>query len=619
MSPIHRPAAVIRRFALASVALAVASLSSHAQAQSGEGAREVVVTGTRTPQRIDQALAETTVIDRAQIEAAGGRTLAEVLSREAGVQIDSNGGLGKSASVRLRGLEARHTLLLIDGVRYGSATLGTAVWENIPLDAIERIEIVRGPLSGLYGSNAVGGVVQIFTRRGRSGFTPSASIKAGSNRFAEAAAGARFGSGAFDGALHVGHLRNRGFSATNERVPFDNFNADDDGFRQSSVSANGGVKFGDWRAEASLLASRGKTQYDDGLGVDTRSALRSEVLGITVGGPVLGPWRTRVRLSRAADEYETLATASPFSDLGTIATVQKQLTWENTIDTPAGTVLALVERVQDKVGKPGVPYDVSERTITGVALGLNGRAGAHHWQANVRRDRNSQFGGQTSGALAYGLDFNETVRAGFSLGRSFVSPSFNQLYFPEFGNPDLLPEEGLYSEFNLQWRLGAVQARLAYFDNRIRGYIAGGPRPTNIPRARIDGFSASIDTTHGAWTWAASADVLNPRNDTEGSAAFGNKLPRRAANSARVAADWRGGAWTLGGTLAAFGDRFDDTANTTVVSGYAALDLRADWQFATDWRLGLSLNNALGKRYETVFGYNQPGREAFASLRWAPR
>lgn len=595
--------------------------SSTTQAQSaGEGsAQSLVVTGTRTPQRIDQALAEVTVIDRAQIEAAAGRTLPELLAREAGVQFSSNGGLGKSSSVSLRGLEARHTLLLIDGVRYGSATLGTPTFENLPVDAIERIEIVRGPLSGLYGSDAVGGVIQIFTRKGAAGFKPDAAATVGSHRYADAAAGLRFGAGDVDAAVRAQHVRQRGVSATNERVPFDSFNPDDDGFRQSSVSAHSAVVLGAWRAEASLLTSRGRNQYDDGLGADTRSALRSEVFAVNAGGPVVGDWRSSVRVARSRDEDNTLASASEFTPLGAITTVQNQLAWENTVSTPLGAALALAERVQQKVSRPGEPFAVSERIVNAVALGLNGQAGAHGWQANLRHDRSSQFGNQNTGALAYGLEIAPGVRVAASHGASFVAPSFNQLYFPEFGNPDLQPERGRQSEFSLRWRFDGGGARLAYFDNRIRGYISSGPQPTNIPRTRIDGISGSVDAAAGAWTLSTSFDLVNPINDSAGSPNFGKLLPRRASESARIAADWRGGAWTLGGTLAAHGGRFDDAANTNRLDGHAVLDLRADWRLAADWRLGLTLNNAFGKRYETALGYNQPGREAFVGLRWAPR
>jgi vitamin B12 transporter len=226
-----------------------------AWAQTAPAPETVVLTATRTPQRVDQALAQVTVIDRTRIEAASGRTLAELLASESGVQFWSNGGLGKAASVSLRGLESRHTLLLIDGVRYGSATLGTPSWENIPLDSIERIEIVRGPMSGLYGSDAVGGVIQVFTRRGQQGFNPDASAVVGSRGHGELAAGARFGTGVFDGTLRVQHLRTDGFSATHPGVPFGNHNPDDDGFEQTSINGRLGVRLGDWRVEATLLKS----------------------------------------------------------------------------------------------------------------------------------------------------------------------------------------------------------------------------------------------------------------------------------------------------------------------------------------------------------------------------
>jgi vitamin B12 transporter len=589
-----------------------------AQASTASPAETVVVTATRTPQRVDQALAQVTVIDRARIEAASGRTLAELLAGESGVQSWSNGGLGKNASVSLRGLESRHTLLLIDGVRYGSATLGTPSWDNIPLDAIERIEIVRGPMSGLYGSEAVGGVIQIFTRRGQQGFHPEFAAALGSRSYGELAAGARFGSGLVDGSLRLQHRRTDGFSATNPKLP-SNYNPDDDGFDQTSVNGRIGVRLGDWRADATLLKTEGTNHYDDGAGVDTRAALRTEVMSLQLAGPVTSAWRTSVRASRSRDDFETLASASAFSTLGTIGTTQTQFGWENQINTPLGTALVLAERVQQEVERPGTPFAVSERSVTGLALGINGEAGAHGWQANVRRDRNSQFGGQTTGSLGYGYELAPGLRATASFGTSFVAPSFNQLYFPGFGNPNLLPEEGRQREVGLVWRNGPVTSRVAYFDNRIRGYISGGPLPTNIPRVKVDGISASVDAVLGAWTLAGSIDSIQPINATEGTTNFGRILPRRVQDSGRLAVDWRGGGFTLGGSLQAFGERFDNANNSTRLGGFAMLDLRAEWAFARDWVLAAKLNNAGGKTYETVFGYNQPGREGFVTVRWAPR
>jgi vitamin B12 transporter len=625
MLPLSSP---FRASALALTALSCVLHSSQGTAQSvqsvtGRPDDVIVVTGARSPQRADQALADVTVIDRAALDAATGRSLTEVLANHAGIQAWSTGGLGKSAAVSIRGLESRHTLLLIDGVRYGSATLGTPSWENLPLDAIERIEVVRGPLSGLYGTDAVGGVVQIFLRRGREGWWPDAVAGIGSAGYGQAGAGLRFGQGAWDGALRLQHQRNKGFSASNARLPFGNFNEDKDGFSQSSVQAQLGLKLAAWRAEASLLKSSGRTGFDDGPGVDARSAVRTQLAALNLAGPVMPAWRTTLRVARSVDESQTLATASPFTDLGTYGTTQDQLSWENQVSTPLGQVLALAERVNQKVEKPAAAYEVSSRQLTGLGMGLNGAAGVHSWQVNARRDSNSQFGSRTTGTAAYGMDLVPGLRASVSWGTSFVVPSFNQLYFPSFGNPLLQPEEGRQQEVSLRWtRAGThsqTSARVSYSEHRIHGYISSGAQPTNIPRTRVDGISAQLDTRFGAWTFDGALDVLNPVNDTQGSANFGKLLPRRAQELARVGVNWQQGAYQLGGQLNAAGIRFEDAANTQALAGYATLDLRADWQVAREWSLGFKLNNVGNQRYETALGYNQPGREAYLTLRWAAR
>jgi vitamin B12 transporter len=596
-------------------------------------ADSIVITGTRTPTRVSQQLADVSVISRAQIDAATGRTLPELLAQQAGVQFWSNGGVGKVGSVSLRGLEARHTLLLVDGVRVGSATTGTPTWETVPLDSIERIEIVRGPLSGLYGSDAVGGVVQIFTRKGVPGLVANGSATVGSHRTAQLTAGVGAGQGPFDGALQLSHSRTRGISATNPSEPFDSYNADTDGFKQSSVTARLGWAFAPgWRADVNSLVSRGTTQLDDGVVTegatgasnDAKASVRAQLLGLQVAGTVMnapaGPWRTALRASRGTDVYDTLASASPYGELGAYTTVQQQLAWENTVATPVGTALLLLERLQQRVSKPGDPYDVSQRTVTSLALGLDGSAGVHSWQASLRRDNNSQFGRPTTGSAAYGLELVPGLRAGLSWGSSFVAPSFNQLYYPGFSNPALQPETGLQREASLRWQTagnwGAVTTRVAYVDNRIRGFISSGPQPTNLPRTRIDGLTASVDAQLGAWALVASADSFNPVNTTPG-ARQGKLLPNRVQDSARLAADHTAGAWKLGATLAAHDERYADSANTTRLGGYATLDLRADWALARAWALGLRLNNAGGKTYETLQGYNQPGRELMVSLRYS--
>ncbi len=602
----------IRR-ALAAVLCCVPVAAALAQSSS-----TVAVTATRTPWGVDQAVAEVSVLERRDIERAEGRTLAELLSQQAGFQFSANGGLGKTASLFIRGLEARHTLLLIDGVRVASATVGTPSIDNLPLEGIERIEIVRGPMSSLYGGGAMGGVIQVFTRRGAPGLAGSAKLSLGSHDHRQVAAGVQWGQGAFDTAVHLQHTDTQGVSSSNPSVPFGSYNPDDDGFRQNAGSVRLGWQAStDWRLEALALQSESLTQLDDGPGADARAQLLNRVLSLSARGAVMLGWRTRLSLSRALDSYDTLASASPFASLGAIESRQRQISWENTFSTPAGAVLLLAERLTEEVGRPGAPFSVSDRDIDGVALGLNGSAAGHSWQASVRRDSNSQFGGFTSSALGYAYALTPSWRLGGSLGTSFVAPSFNQLYFPNFGNPLLLPETGRHQELSLRWKTGGHSLRAAWYGHRYRGFITSGPQPVNLPRADIDGVTLSYEGRFRALSVAASLDHTDPRNDTVGNANFGKLLPRRAQDALRLAADWDGGAWTTGAALAAFSHRYDNPANTSRLGGYATLDLRTEWAFARDLRLGFKLNNVADKRYETAQGYDAPRREAFVTLRWA--
>ena len=579
-----------------------------------------MVTATRTPIKVSEVVAEVTVFDRATLDRSEGRSLVEVLSQAPGLQFSANGGLGKSSSLFVRGLEARHVLLLIDGVRVGSATLNTPSLDNLPLDTIERIEIVRGPMTSLYGSNAMGVVVQVFTRRGQAGLRGNARLSAGSRAYGLASAGVSFGTEDFDLAAQAQHQQTRGFSATNASAQFGNFNPDDDGFRQNAGSVRAGWTFAPgWRVEGLWLDSKGTTQIDDGPGADARAGLRNSVQSVQVSGKVLDSWRTQVALGRSLDVYDTLTSASTFSTLGAIQTKQTQLAWENRMALPLGEALAVLERIQQDVSRPGTPFAVSERSIDALALGWTANVAAHDVQASLRRDRNSQFGGTTTGALAYAYKFTDAWRAGGSYGTSFTAPSFNQLYFPGFGNPNLRPEQGKHGELFVQLAAGVHRVRATAYEHGYDLFISSGPQPANIPKVKITGATLAWDARFDALALAASYDHVNPQNDSVGTASFGKLLPRRAKQALKASADWQAGAYSIGASMQAYSERFDNASNTIRLGGYGVLDLRADWAFMRDWSLGLRLNNVGGKSYETAFGYNQPGREGFLTLRWSPR
>ena len=596
--------------------LALSAVFAHFSAVSqtqDASLQPIVVSATRTPTRVDELVSDVVVIDRAEIEKSVGRTLPEILARVPGVQFSSNGGLGKNSSVNIRGAESRHTILLIDGVRYGSATTGTPAWDNIPVDMIERIEILKGPASALYGSEGVGGVVQIFLRKGAKGFNPYASATLGSEKYRQLAAGFSGGAGDFSYLLGLQKTREAGFSATNSKAQFGNFNPDRDGFDQDSLNASVAYQINpSWKLDAGLLYADSVSHTDDGLNRDTRYAGRTRVARSGVEGLLLPGWKTQLRYSQSVDSSRAIVAApSQFPSL--FKTTQDQLTWQNDIDTPVGVALAGIEHLTQQIDTT-TRYTVTERKVASYFAGLNGSAGRHSWQLNARHDNNSQFGGSNTGFAGYGFSITPAWRLNLSQGTSFVAPSFNQLYFPGFGNPALQPERGRNTDFGLTWSDAGHTVKLVHFDNKIRGFITSTTIAANVPRARIDGWTLAYDGVFGALAMRASVDVLDPRNEVTG-----KRLPRRSASQARFGADYAAGAWTYGGAILRVGSRFDDAANLRPLDSYTTADVYADYALNKDWKMQAKLNNLTNKQYETAFGFNQPGRAVFVTLRYQPR
>jgi vitamin B12 transporter len=328
-----------------------------------------------------------------------------------------------------------------------------------------------------------------------------------------------------------------------------------------------------------------------------------------VKGALTPWWRTELRISRGQDTNNTIEASFP----GAFKTEQTQWTWQNDVETPLGVVVAgLEQRVQDVSGS--VAYAVARRTINSAFAGLNGNSGRHSWQFNVRHDTNTQFGDKGTGFVGYGFRIAPAWRVHASHGTAFVAPSFNQLYFPAFGNPLLQPEHGRNTDLGVTWAAAGHEVKLIRFDNKIRGFMTNTTLPINVPRARIDGWTLAWEGKRGALAMRASLDALDPRNEGNG-----KRLPRRAKRQATVGADYAVGAWRLGGGLLHVGGRFDDAANTLRMPAYTTADFYADWQFARDWSVQAKLNNATDRRYETAYGYNQAGRGFHFTLRWQPK
>ena len=593
-----------------------------------EGLAPVMVTATRTQTQVNELVADVTVLDRDRIESARGLSVAAFLARVPGVQFSSNGGIGASTNLFIRGGDARHVLLLIDGVRAGSATTGTPALESLPLDQIERIEIVRGPLAALYGADAAAGVIQVFTRRGKAGLRRDASLTLGTLDHRAMSLGVSGGEGPWTLGVQAAAQATAGFSATN-RLRGADFNPDRDGFSQRSWTVQAGMVLpGDWRAEAQFLRADAASEYDDGVPrgtvLETEKETLAETGHVRLGGKLMPDWQTALTASRSVDRQETLVAIKP-TNLGLIRTAQTQWAWEHRIATSLGLALVTVEQLRQSVESSSTNFAVKARTMRALVLGLSGEAGRHVWQGAARRDWNSQFGKQDTGSLAYGFDVLPAWRAGGSVGTSFVVPTFNQLYNPQgnFGDPTLKPENGLNKEVSLRWLRGADSFKLVYFHNRIRNYIqsvrraSGGSRAAATPRVDMRGWSlqggSSGDGGWGTWDVQGALDVLDTHNTQTG-----RKLRQRADTTVSIEAGLTQGRWRYGVHMRANDGSFDEVSTRIErLPGYSLWGLNLAWAFEPGWRLSLKVDNFSDKRIQTIYGYNQPGRQFMVTMSYS--
>lgn len=611
------------------LALAIAgALSFTAQAQSNDADAidEVVVTATRTAITTDAALAPVEVIDNDAIVRSQAGSLGELLRGRAGINLSNQGGAGKLSTLFVRGAESDHVLVLVDGVRIGSATTGLATFQDLPLAMIDRIEIVRGPRSSLYGSDAIGGVIQIFTRRDRGQANLRFHAGAGSHGRREAGVGIGGGNGRGWYGLDAGYQRTDGIDACHgSSTLFAGCfieEPDSDGYDNRSISLRGGMKLGESiELDAHALHVRGRNEYDGSF--VNRSDIVQQVLDAKLRWKAseIVDLRFAVDSNKdASDNFIEGAANGYFVSHRDSASMQADL-----VLAEAQLLTLGADWLRDRIGSD-TPYDRTRRGNRAAFAQYQGRLetralGTHDLQLALRHDDNGQFGGKTTGTAGWGLSFADAWRITASVGTAFKAPTFNELYFPPFGpfptsNPNLKPETSNTREIGVTWRGERTHIRLDMHTTDVDDLIALDDAfvPQNLARARLRGAELRVDSTVLGWDLDASASWLDPKDRTTG-----NLLPRRAKQTARLALDRAFGRFRLGFTGIAEGDRYDNLANTRRLGGFGLLDIRGEYAFAADWTLQARLANVFDKHYETAAFYNQPGREWSLSLRFAPQ
>jgi vitamin B12 transporter len=586
-------------------------------AQSEITLDEVVVTASRIPQSASDSVFKVIVIGDEDIERSELQSLPEVLQSKGAVEVTSNGGLGQPSAIRIRGAESRHTLVLIDGIRLDSATLGTTSVEHIPLNQISRIEVVPGPLSGLYGSDAIGGVVQIFTRSdepgwhavGGAGAYDTSSVGGG---FSLEEAGNAF-------SLNVGYLDSDGFSVTKPSIPFGLHDPDDDGYRNRNFSAKLSRQFAEGHeAGVTAFVSRGTAEFDSGPVTDDASDTQLSVYSLYTRNRLSDIWSSLLRVGQGRDDLEVVG-AFPAN----FRTKQNQITWQNDFSFPIGTIILGAEYLDQEV-ESTTQFTEDQRDVVSYFGGYVAEFGAHSVQLNARHDDNSQFGSVTTGSAGYAYQITRQLRARAAVGSAFKAPTFNDLYFPDFfrfsGNPDLDPERSRSFELgaNYLWREHSLGA--TYFENRIRDIIVVDPvtfsTVINLDRAKIRGVELNYHGQISDWEVRASATYQEPENE-----GTGNLLPRRARAFGSIALNRSWGALDGALEIVATGPRFDSSTENpaTRLGGYAIANLFAGYRLSRELSLNARWNNVFNKDYELVQHFNTPSSNLFVFVRYDTR
>ena len=637
MSKLRKPLPILLPILLAVPQIAIADLALE----------EIeVTTPLRVPEEAKNVIADTTVISSDEIERAGLSSLPQLLQQQPGIEITNLGGPGKVSSINIRGTSSTHSIILLDGMRIGASTSGMTAIENLPLSQIERIEIVRGPVSSLYGQDGIGGVIQIFTKKGKKGFHPYISAGYGRYKTKEMTAGVSAGNDSTSFAFNLSGMNTDAFSAF---VPDDSKanntqNIDKDHYRNRSISSNLSHQFNEKiKIDLQYFLSTGRNMYDnryanyDSSYVDYKNKSKVETYSAKITGKINDKWESSIAIGKSTDlysgqqKYNNATYQWVTNEIDMYETSQYQLSWQNNVELDYGSLVLLYDFLKEEIDTTQ-PYDKTKRTNNGFVVGYNIQHEKHTIQTSLREDINSQYDNETTGSIGYAYQINPEWRISSSYGTAFVAPSFNYLYWASgtsaLGNPNLKPEKSKNIEASLRYQDSSSSISLTGYQNTIDdfiiySYISAGNRENtrNIDEAKIRGLTVAADKFFGNFQTKASITTESPQNKQSH-----NNLPRRAnlygsANFNYYVQDWIFGLEQIGS-----GSRYNDAANNEKIEGYMITNLVTNYVFNEKFTINIRLDNALDKDYALAYEgpqssstgrvYQTPGRSLSANLRY---
>ena len=596
---------------------------------------EMVVTATRTATPLSETLAPVTVLSANDIAALQVVDVPELINRFAGVDLTQSGGRGATASAYVRGTNSSHLLVLVDGVRMDSATLGASALQYLDPAAIERIELVRGPRSSLYGSDAIGGTLQIFTRKAdESGVNLGMAAGYGSHNEQRyrISVGHRSDEAQLNATLS--HHSTDGYDRT---LATANGDADDDAYEVTSLSVSGELALTE---RAALFASG---QYQTGESDTDRlcdptwfaceplslpySQFNNGVLDLGLRAQLTDAWRSELRAGVSQDDSENSDHVPGVADRiwganNTFTTDRNHASWQNDLSVAESQLLTLgLDYERETVDSNNVSYEHDERTTTGVFGQYQAGFGDHSLVLGVRSDDASQYGRKNTGNLTWGWAVDDGWTLVASAGTGFKAPSFHDLYWPALGNSELKPETSRNLELGVKYRADELFFGMNVFRNDIDDLIAWAPvdpadpfsnwLPANVEEAEITGTELELQNRFGDYTVSANYSYLEPED-----ASTGKRLINRARQLFNLDVSRQFGTVTLGLSAEARDARYSDAANLNKMPGYGLLHARASWAITPQLNLDARINNLLDKDYQQLRNYREDGINGFVSANY---
>ncbi|ASV35149.1 TonB-dependent receptor [Pseudomonas sp. NS1(2017)] len=596
----------------------------------------VVISANRQVQARNDSSAANTVFTRDDIDRLQPTSLTDLLSRVPGVQIAPTGGRGSLPGVYIRGTKSAQSLVLVDGQRIANTTSGDSGLQYLNVDQIERVEVLRGSRSVIYGSDAIGGVIQVFTRRNaEQGLKPRLKMGFGSHQTWERSLGLSGGDEHTRFNLGASLDETAGINSTHTSFPSD---GDHDAYRNQSISLNLSHAFNDGlEAGFNLLDNRGKSEYDNSFGrydVATGQTLGQKPYTDYTASSASGyvdaklneRWQSRLELGHSENRDTKRDTLS--DDFSVFNTYRDSVNWQNDLTLNEQNSLILGGDWYEDRLHGSTTFTENSRWNRAAFLQHRFHGEGFSTELGLRRDQNQQFGGQNSWSGTLTLPINSDNDLLLSYSEGFRAPTFNDLYYPdEYGfknsNPDLKPETS--KSYEVQWRsqlsdTSRLEASL-YRTDIQDAIVFGSDGPQNVSSARINGFEAALKQELFGWQSSLGLAMIDPRDRDSG-----HTLARRARRTVSLDLDRQFDQFGVGASWQAVSSSYDDPRNEQPLGGYGLLGLRASWAVNREITLNMKVDNLLDKAYSRAlyqyqgqqFGYREEGRALMVGVTWTP-